>query len=415
MANPKFQSPKGVKDIFSPESEVRRKVLDIFAKQARLAGYGEIVLPLFEDIGVFSRVGESTEIVQKQMYDFQDKDNRQMALRPESTASVMRAFIQHRPVTPWKCWYEGAHFRYEKPQAGRFRQFHQVGVEVLGTNDPAADTEVISLAAKFFQEIGCGVEIVLNSLGGVESRANYLETLRDYLTARNNELSAQAQKTLSLNPLRVLDSKVEGDAAIISEAPEMKLSADDQKHFDDVKEKLESLNIAYTLNKRLVRGLDYYTRTAFEFIATNLDSSQDAVGGGGRYDGLSELLGGPKCAGVGFAIGIDRTLLALEETQKISTNTLDVFIAYVGAQTEAIQMATELRQAEISTEFSFDNRSLKAQMKLADKSGAKVALILGEDEMKQNSVSVIELRKASNQSLVPQKDLKAHLLKLLNA
>ena len=426
MANPTYSSPKGIKDILFPESRTRRMVLDIFAKEASLSGYGEIVLPLFEEIGVFARVGESTEIVQKQMYDFHDKDDRHMVLRPESTASVLRAFIQHRPTTPWKCWYEGAHFRYEKPQAGRFRQFHQVGVEILGTDDPLADTEVIALGWRFFNKVGVQVKLLINSLGDLTSREKYTAELEKYLRANISGLSSNAKATLELNPLRVLDSKMKEDIQIISKAPEMKdfLSAADKKHFQAVCENLEALQIPYELEPKLVRGLDYYTKTAFEYIALDLDFAQDALGGGGRYDNLSETLGGPKCAGVGFALGIDRTLLAIkqksENAEVTNQNTeLDVFVVDI-VGTQALFITDELRKAGVATDFSYDGRSLKAQMKLADRSGAKFAIIIGEEEIDQDSVSLVELRKSkdgpgkkSNQQLIPRSELLTQINELL--
>lgn len=424
MAKPKYSSPKGIKDILAPESGARRALLDLFSQEAWLAGYGEIVLPMFEEVGVFSRVGESTEIVQKQMYDFYDKDERHIVLRPESTASVMRAFIEHRPTLPWKCWYEGAHFRYEKPQAGRFRQFHQVGIELLGAEDPVADAEVIALGWGFLNKAGAKIKLLINSLGDAASREKYVAELGKYLESHLSDLSDSAKTTLKLNPLRVLDSKIPTDMKVTSEAPEMKkfLSTQDTDHFQEVCENLKNLGIEYELAPRLVRGLDYYTRTAFEYVSVDLDIAHDALGGGGRYDGLSESLGGPECVGVGFAIGIDRTLLAIKEkiSSEIATKSLDVFIADLVGDS-ALMIAMELRSVGISTDYSFGRRSLKAQMKQADRSGAQVALIIGEEELEKDSVSLVELRKSegemrekSEQDLILRSELTSEIRKYLN-
>ncbi len=401
-----YSSPKGIKDLLAPSSKVRRELIKSFQKEAALAGYGEIVLPMFEEAGVFLRVGESTEIVQKQMYDFYDKDERHLVLRPESTAGVMRAFIQHRPTTPWKVWYEGAHFRYEKPQAGRFRQFHQLGVEILGTSDLAADVEVIALGWRFLTAAGANPKLYMNSLGDVKSRSEYTEDLAKYFKGHAKELSEPSQQTLKLNPLRVLDSKHQQDRQIIEQAPVLSdfLSQEEAEHFDGVCQGLSDLGIAFEADPRLVRGLDYYTRTAFEYESLNLESSQSAIGGGGRYDGLSEDLGGPACAGVGFAIGTDRTILAMQKSPPASLD-LDVFIADVAGGRAAMLVAEELRSAGISTDRAFDNRSLKAQMKSADRSGAQLALIIGEDELAADSVSLIELRRKDSQTEKSRQDL----------
>ncbi len=415
-----YSSPRGIKDILAPSSRDRRNLISAFEKEAALAGYKEIVLPVFEEFGVFARVGESTEIVQKQMYDFYDKDERHMVLRPESTAGVMRAYIQHRPTTPWKVWYEGAHFRYEKPQAGRFRQFHQLGVEVLGTSDLAADVEVIALGWRFLDAAGTNPKLLVNSLGDVKSRSEYTKDLEKYFKGHIKGLSEQSQQTLKLNPLRVLDSKDQQDFPIIEQAPMLSdfLSQEETEHFDGVCQGLSDLGIAFTADPRLVRGLDYYTRTAFEYESQNLESSQSAVGGGGRYDGLSEDLGGPACAGVGFAIGTDRTMLAMQESPS-AVSDLDVFIADVAGGRAAMLIAEELRSAGISTDRAFENRSLKAQMKLADRSGAQLALIIGEDELAADSVSLIELRRKdsqpekSRQDLIPRNQLLDEIQKRL--
>ena len=265
---------------------------------------------MFEELGVFLRLGDSTEVVTKEMYDFEDKGGRRIALRPEQTASVCRAFVEHRPTTPWKVWYAGPNFRYEKPQQGRYRQFDQVGIEALGVDDPMLDAEVISLASNFYQKLGLQqVQLFINTLGDEGDRDKYTEALRQYFTTNAALLSAESLITLEKNPLRVLDSKRTEDQKVISGAPTIRdyLSDGAAEHFRSVLAALDAMNIKYTLSDRLVRGLDYYRRTTFEFVSTALTAAHTAIGGGGRYDGLVEQLGGPATAGIGFAIGLDRT------------------------------------------------------------------------------------------------------------
>ncbi|NDH11600.1 MAG: histidine--tRNA ligase, partial [Actinobacteria bacterium] len=317
MAEPTFRAPKGTRDILPPESGRRRALIDAFAQQAELAGFAEIMSPIFEDLGVFKRLGESTDVVTKEMFDFFDKGDppQHLALRPELTASVCRAFAEHRPTPPWKVWYEGPQFRYEQPQAGRYRQFAQVGIETLGTDDPQADVDAIALGWQFYESLGLReITLLLNSLGDPTCRPAYMEALRTYLSDNAASLSPQSQVTLERNPLRVLDSKRAEDAAIISAAPLMVdfLTDETREHFETVRAGLDQLGIPYQLSPRLVRGLDYYTRTTFEFAADALATAQNAVGGGGRYDGLVEDLGGPATPGIGFALGVDRILLACD-------------------------------------------------------------------------------------------------------
>lgn len=270
------------------------------------AGYSHIIPPMFEDLGVFLRVGETTEIVTKEMYDFEDKGGRRVALRPEQTASVCRAFVEHRPVTPWKVWYAGPNFRYEKPQQGRYRQFDQVGIEALGVDDPQLDAEVISLAMEFYARLGLRqVRLAINSLGDSGDRDRYSAALRAHFAANLGALSAESQATLERNPLRVLDSKRDQDAPLIASAPKMAdhLSDAASQHFALVQSSLREAGIDFVVDDRLVRGLDYYRRTTFEFVSTSLASAHTAIGGGGRYDGLVAELGGPETPGIGFASG----------------------------------------------------------------------------------------------------------------
>ncbi len=305
-----------MRDILAPESGRLRRFVEVFAGVVEPAGYGLVVPPMLEDIGVFQRIGTATDVVTKEMYDFTDKGGRHVALRPELTASVCRAFVEHRPPVPWKVWCAGPQFRYEKPQRGRYRQFEQVDVEVLGTDDPHLDVEVIALGWRFFEALGLRqVTLLLNSLGEPADRARYVDALRDHFGAHAGDLTEESRETLARNPLRVLDSKRSADAAIIAAAPQLAdfLSDGAAAHFQTVRDGLDDLAIPYTVEPRLVRGLDYYLRTTFEFAGGTLDSAQNALGGGGRYDGLVEALGGPPTPGIGFAIGVDRTLLACDD------------------------------------------------------------------------------------------------------
>ena len=385
----------------------------VFADLAEGLGYGEVVSPLFEDIGVFTRIGESTEIVGKEMYEFRDRDDRHLALRPELTASICRAFAQHRPVVPWKIWYAGPQFRYERPQAGRYRQFTQLGAEVLGTDDPHADVEIIGLARQFYDALGLGqVRLTINSLGDPSCRPAYLEALTAYLDEREGDLAPQSRETLSTNPLRVLDSKRDTDQAVIAEAPLMvdHLTPEPAAHFQAVSDGLDALGIAYEISPRLVRGLDYYTMTTFEFVADALDTAQNAVGGGGRYDGLVEALGGPPTPGIGFALGIERILMACDAEGVFPgpSGRPDVFVVDLTGGTEALRLTHELAAAGVRVDRAFDNRSVKAQMRAANRSGARLALIVGQEEVAGSEVQLKELE-SGEQTRVATTDLIDHV------
>lgn len=363
------------------------------------AGYSCFIPPMFEDVGVFQRIGEATDVVSKEMYDFRDKGDRHVALRPEFTASVCRAFAQHRPTTPWKVWYAGPSFRYEKSQAGRYRQFDQVGIEVLGVDDPYMDVEVIALAWNFYSQLGLrNVELIINSLGDGGDRARFADALRAHFTDHSAQLSEESRQTLQKNPLRILDSKRPQDASIIESAPSMRefLSDEAAAHFSKVQDGLRKLSVPFVLDDRLVRGLDYYRRTTFEFVGRSLEGAQNAVGGGGRYDGLVESLGGPATPGIGFALGVDRTLLACdaEGTFPCPSATVRVFVVDVVDGSQALTLTSQLREAGIGCDRAFDGRSMKAQMKLADRSGALFAVIVGPEEMARNSCVVRNLKTA---------------------
>ncbi|MEY2975089.1 MAG: histidyl-tRNA synthetase [Actinomycetota bacterium] len=392
--------------------------MSAFADAVGRAGYGQVVPPLLEDIGVFSRIGEATDVVAKEMYDFVDRGGRHVALRPEQTASVCRAFVEHRPTTPFKAWYAGPNFRYEKPQRGRYRQFDQVGVEVLGTDDPMVDVEVITLAWDFLRSLGLRrVELVVNSLGEPEDRERYVEALRSHLR-RADGLTAESRATLERNPLRVLDSKRAPDAPIIAGAPTIDAhwSPEATDHFGSVIRGLGAVGVPFTVDHRLVRGLDYYRRTTFEFRGLTLDSAQNALGGGGRYDGLVQDLGGPPTAGVGFAIGVDRTLLACDDEGTFPTPdpSVDVFVVDTSDGTAALAITTELRRAGFAADRAYDARSMKAQMKAADRSGAAITVIVGPDEAESMSAVMRPMRSDAEQRVVPRSELVMRLNEVLS-
>ena len=372
---------------------------------------------MFEELGVFLRLGDATDVVTKEMYDFEDKGGRHIALRPEHTAGICRAFAQHRPSTPWKVWYSGSNFRYEKAQAGRYRQFDQVGIEVLGAADPLLDVEVIALGWQFFQALGLrDIKLMVNSLGDPTDRSSYIDALRAYLVSHASELSEEARATLQRNPLRVLDSKRTQDASVIAAAPTITefLSDDARQHFSSVLKGLDVLGIPYVLTPGLVRGLDYYQRTVFEFVSTSLDHAQTAVGGGGRYDGLVEDLGGPATAGVGFALGVDRTLLACD-SEKVFESTspeVDAFFVDVVDGMTALRLCEEVRAAGFTADRAFDGRSMKSQMKAADRCGASYAVIIGADEVEAGTCTVRHLS-TSEQQVVPQVELIQYLSRSL--
>ena len=410
---PTYNTSPGTRDILAPESARWRAFQQVFADVVEPAGFSLIIPPMFEDLGVFLRVGETTEIVTKEMYDFEDKGGRRIALRPEQTARVCRAFVEHRPVTPWKVWYAGPNFRYEKPQQGRYRQFDQVGVEVLGVDDPQLDAEVISLAVDFYRRLGLrGLRLSLNSLGDTGDRDRYAEALRQHFGSNLDALSAESRATLDRNPLRVLDSKRAEDAALIAAAPRMAdyLADEATTHFAAVQQALRSANIEFTIDDRLVRGLDYYRRTTFEFVATSLTAAHTAVGGGGRYDGLVADMGGPATPGIGFALGLDRTLLACDAEGVFAApaTSVDVFVVDVTGGAEASALCAQLRSNGIGADRAYEDRSMKSQMKAADRSGARLALIVGQDEVAARTVMFRTMESGSQQS-VPRDEVVARV------
>jgi histidyl-tRNA synthetase len=394
-----FQTPQGTFDVLPPDSRAYETLVGRFAARVDAAGYGLILSPMFEDIGVFRRVGESTDVVRKEMYDFFDKGNppRHLALRPEGTASVVRAYVQHRPPLPWKTWYVAPSFRYERAQAGRYRQHHQLGVEVLGTEDPLLDVEVIALLAGFYADLGLRrITLHLNSLGDDTCRPAYRAELEAFLEARADRLCDEHRDRFRDNPLRVLDCKRPECVAATADAPWQadRLCGPCTEHFARVQEGLTALGIAFVLDKRLVRGLDYYTRTTFEFAADALESAQNAVGGGGRYDRLAEDLGGPRTPGIGFGTGLERINLACaaEAVDLIGRSPVAVFVVDTTGGLAALRLTEELRGAGIGADRAWDSRSFKAQFKAADRSGARVAVVVGPDEQARGAVALKPLR-----------------------
>jgi histidyl-tRNA synthetase len=416
---PEFQAPKGMRDVLAPESARWAALVATFAEHARRAGFGLVLTPLVEHVEVFQRVGDSTDIVRKEMYDFEDKGGRRVALRPEITAGLMRAFVEHRPTTPWKVWTVGPNFRYEQPQAGRYRQHFQLDAEIVGTDDPDADVEVIALLDGFHRALGLQRRMLaLNSMGDAAGRSAYVDALQAYLTGHLADLTVESRETLAINPLRVLDSKRPEDTDVIADAPVMLdyLTPDSAAHFDRVQAGLTDLGISFEIQPRLVRGLDYYTRTTFEFAAHSLDGAQNAIGGGGRYDGLVEQLGGPPTPAVGFGAGIERILLAgaAEDACVGESGLADVFVVDTAGAGDALVLTQELRASGIAASRAYDNRSMKAQMRAADRSGAAVVVIIGSDERAAGTAVVRTLRGGGEQAVIARTELLDHVQKVLS-
>ena len=408
------RAPKGTRDVLWPESARWERFVARFAADAGRYGFGLVVSPMFEDVRVFRRgIGETTELVGKEMYEFTDRGGRTLALRPEGTASVVRAFVEHRPPLPWKAWYVTPAFRYERAQAGRYRQHHQVGVEALGTEDPELDVEVIALAYGFVTGLGLRqVTLLVNSMGCRDCRPVYVEALRSYLDARAADLCDEHRHRYRANPLRVLDCKTDACRTVTQDAPRLVDFLDDAcaAHFAQVRSGLDALGIEHRLAVRLVRGFDYYTRTTFELASGALEAAQNAVGGGGRYDGLVEQLGGPPTPGIGFGVGIERTLLACdaEGVFPAPASALDAFVVDLTGGTAARELLAQLRAGGVAADRAYDDRSLKAQLRLADRSGAAVALIVGAEERAAGSVALRPLR-GGTQRHVPAAEVVAEV------
>ncbi len=396
MARQKIQAPKGVSEYVPPRSKLFEFVREALIAPARLAGYQLMELPVFEDTELFTRgVGESTDVVSKEMYTFTDRGDRSITLRPEGTAGAMRAVIEHgldRGQLPVKIWYSGAYFRAERPQAGRYRQFYQVGIEAIGLDDPAIDAEVIAIADAGFKAIGLKkFRLELTSLGDSASRAAHRIDLLTYIATLDLDDATRARAVI--NPLRLFDDKREEMKVVMAKAPLLMdyLSEASTTHFESVKSYLDALGIEYQLNPRMVRGLDYYTGTTFEFVHEML-GAQSGIGGGGRYDGLMSELGGQELSGIGFGLGVDRALLAAEAEGVIAADGFvsDLFIIPLGdnAMIKTLEIATALRKGGKIVEIAFGDRALKGAMKAADKSGARYVVVLGEDEISSQNVEV---------------------------
>ncbi len=394
-----FQAPKGVPDYLPPESAEFVAVRGGLLGAARLAGYGDIELPIFEDTALFARgVGESTDVVSKEMYTFADRGDRSVTLRPEGTAGVMRAVIEHgldRGQLPVKLCYSGPFFRYERPQAGRYRQLQQVGVEAIGVDDPALDAEVIAVADAGYRSLGLdGFRLEITSLGDDSCRPQYRELLQDFLFGL--DLDEETRRRAQLNPLRVLDDKRPAIREMTAGAPVMldHLSDAAKEHFETVLAHLDALAVPYVINPRMVRGLDYYTKTTFEFVHDGL-GAQSGIGGGGRYDGLMRQLGGRDLSGIGFGIGVDRTLLALRAEGKTVADTarVDVFAVPLGADAKVrlAVLAAQLRAAGVRVDLAYGDRGLKGAMRAADRSGASIALVAGDRDLEAGTVGVKSL------------------------
>ena len=401
----KFAAPKGVSEYLPPKSNVFDRIIQTLKVPALAAGYELIELPIFEDTELFTRgVGASTDVVTKEMYTFEDRGGRSLTLRPEGTAGVIRAVIEHgldRGSLPVKLFYQGPFFRAERPQAGRYRQFYQFGIEAIGSNDPYLDAEVISIAYQGYRKLGLkDFQLQITSLGDSDSRAAHRKDLDAFIAGLNldEETRARALK----NPLRLFDDKREEIGASMSNAPLLLdyLNSESRENFEAVKSALDSLEISYVVNPRMVRGLDYYTGTTFEFVHNGL-GAQSGIGGGGRYDGLMELLGGSKLSGIGFGLGIDRILLALEAEAQSGQllpgelKYIDLYVIALGdeARSKCFTLVDSLRKEGFVVEQNFGDRSLKGAMKAADKSGARFAIVLGDSELQSGSV---ELKQMSN-------------------
>ncbi|ACC40577.1 histidyl-tRNA synthetase HisS [Mycobacterium marinum M] len=394
-----FCAPKGVPDYVPPDSAQFVAVRDGLLTAARRAGYGHIELPIFEDTALFARgVGESTDVVSKEMYTFADRGDRSVTLRPEGTAGVVRAVIEHgldRGALPVKLCYAGPFFRYERPQAGRYRQLQQVGVEAIGVDDPALDAEVIAIADAGFRSLGLdGFRLEVTSLGDETCRPQYRELLQEFLFGL--DLDDDTRRRAALNPLRVLDDKRPEVRAMTAEAPVLldHLSDVAKQHFDTVLAHLDALRVPYVINPRMVRGLDYYTKTTFEFVHDGL-GAQSGIGGGGRYDGLMKQLGGQDLSGIGFGLGVDRTMLALRAEGKSvgESARCDVFGVPLSEQAKLTLavLAGQLRASGVRVDLAYGDRGLKGAMRAADRSGARVALVAGDRDIEAGTVGVKDL------------------------
>ena len=409
---PELLPVRGTQDLLPEMARRHRRVSETARQLAALYGFAEIATPVFEFTEVFARpIGEHTDIVAKEMYTFTDRGGEEVTLRPENTAGVVRAVLSNglTQSTPLKFFYSGPMFRYERPQKGRFRQFHQIGVELIGVAQPQADIEVIALGQRILKALGIADRVVLelNTLGDPESRAAYRKALVGYFSARISELSEDSRRRLERNPLRILDSKDPGDQRLAAEAPDFAeyLNEASREFFARVRDGLDALGIAYQLNPRLVRGLDYYTHTAFEFVTTDL-GAQGTVIGGGRYDGLVELMGGPAMPGVGWAAGIERLALLIAEPPSALRPVALVPLGEAAEQV-ALKLSEQLRDVGLAVELTYSG-NLQRRMRRADRIGACAAVLIGDNELQQGAATVRDLDSGA-QELVPLGDLPVRL------
>lgn len=395
----KFQAPKGVSEYFPPRSNLFSHVVNKLSTPALAAGYELIELPVFEDTELFTRgVGESTDVVSKEMYTFEDRGGRSITLRPEGTAGVMRAVIEHnldRGQLPVKLYYRGPFFRAERPQAGRYRQFYQFGIEAIGTNDPYLDAEVIAIAYQGYKDLGLqDFTLQITSLGDAQSRSNHRIDLVKFIDAL--KLDEETRARAAKNPLRLFDDKRDEVRLQMQQAPQLLdyLNSESAENFQSVKRALDSIGVPYQVNPKMVRGLDYYTGTTFEFVHHGL-GAQSGIGGGGRYDGLMETLGGQNLSGIGFGLGIDRIILAMEAESVVPKDLkyIDLYVVPLGsaAQVKCFTLVNQLRNAGFVVEQSYGDRGLKGAMKAADKSGARYAMVLGDAEIAEGTAQLKEM------------------------
>ena len=415
VAQPTFQSLTGMHDLLPPDSERWLDLVDRFRTHFGRAGYSYVQTPILEELAVFDRLGAGADVVNKEMYSFEDRDGQVIALRPESTAGVARAFIQHHPLTPWKVWYASQHFRHEKPQAGRYRQHHQLGAECFGVADPDIDVELIVTLWDFYGTLGLRrLHLDINSSGDPESRARFENVLREFLRARLGDLDPEDQVKVELHPMRVLDSKKALTRTALDGAPTLLAAMTDEslEHFDRVQDGLAAAGVAATINPRLVRGLDYYTHTVFEIVSEAIDAAQSTIGGGGRYDGLVEALGGKPTPAFGFGSGIERILIACDHESALGSSApaVEAFVVVFGGdESEARDLCLELRRAGIAADRAYGGRSSKAQMKQADRSGAPWAVLIGDDERASGTYTLRDLRGDGEQRSVVQSELAGEL------
>ncbi len=424
MAKPLFQAIRGMNDILPDESALWQ-YLETTIREV-LAGYSyqEIRLPLVERTELFARsIGEITDIVEKEMYTFDDRNGESLTLRPEGTAGCVRACIEHGLLynQTQRLWYAGPMFRYEKPQKGRYRQFHQIGVEAYGITDPGIDAELICLSSRLWQQLKLGdISLQINSLGSSAARAAYREKLVAYFNTRYDDLDGDSQRRLHTNPLRILDSKNPEMREVITEAPLLldHLDPESADHFDTLKTLLDTVGITYEINPRLVRGLDYYCKTVFEWVTSNL-GAQGTICAGGRYDGLIPQLGGQTTPAIGFAMGLERLIALLPDTADLPNHDPDIYLVLAGdaAQIAGLMLAERLRDQlpHLQLRMNCGGGSFKAQLRRADNSGARFALILGDDEVKAGTVAVKSLRATQSQQVtLPQNQIAAHLHKVMS-